>query len=158
DVRAAATAAGARVIGVVARADQLPLRSRVFDAAASEGTLSRLADDEAAVREIARVLRPGGRALFAEPNRGDAILARAKINDRARGVKRSGRAYFHSNTQVRDYTRRELEQLVSPVLRIRARRAVGWERGWKSRIASALIRVAPLERFSHAFVLETEPR
>jgi SAM-dependent methyltransferase len=149
---------GARVIGVAAHAQWLPFRSRAFDAVASDGTLQRLADDEAGVGELARVLRRGGVAVLATPNRGNPLVARAKLDDRLRGLNRPARAYFRSNSHLREYTWREFDHLILRAFRVRARHAVGWSRGRKSRIASALVRIGPLRRFSQAIVLEAEPR
>jgi SAM-dependent methyltransferase len=158
DASKAASRRGARVIGVAAHAQWLPFRSRAFDAVASDGTLQRLADDKAGVGELARVLRPGGLAVLATANRGNPLVARARLDDRLRGLNRPARAYFRSTSHLREYTWRELDHLVRPAFRVRARHAVGWNRGWKSRIASALVGVGPLHRFSQAIVLEAEPR
>jgi glycogen synthase len=158
DARTTASRRGARVIGVAAHAHWLPFRSRAFDAVASDGTLQRLADDKAGVGELARVLRRGGLAVLATPNRGNPLVARAKLDDRLRGLHRPARAYFRSNSHLREYTWREFDRLIRPAFRVRARHAVGWSRGRKSRIASALVRIGPLQRFSQAIVLEAEPR
>jgi hypothetical protein len=96
--------------------------------------------------------------VLATLNRGSPLVARAKLDDRLRGLSRPRRAYFRSNSHLREYTWREFEHLVRPVFRVRARHAVGWSRGWKSRVANALVRVGPLRRFSQAIVLEAELR
>jgi SAM-dependent methyltransferase len=44
-----------------------PLRSGAFDAVLASDVLEHIADDAAAVREIARVLRPGGAFIFSVP-------------------------------------------------------------------------------------------
>lgn len=57
--------------GVVrARGEQLPLAARTFDLVLSHEVLEHVADDRAALAEIARVLRPGGRLVLFVPNRG----------------------------------------------------------------------------------------
>jgi SAM-dependent methyltransferase len=146
------------VIAVVAEVSALPFRAGVFDAVATLGALERVADDAAAVRELARVLKPGGVAALAGPNRGDALLGRARLNDRVRGLKRPARAYFHSSSQAREYTVREYERLLRPAFRVHALHAAGWSRGWKSTIASTLIRTPPLRRFGQAIVVEAKRR
>jgi glycosyltransferase involved in cell wall biosynthesis/SAM-dependent methyltransferase len=160
-VRASSNAArkrGARVMGVAAHPEHLPFRTRIFDAIASDGSLQRATDDQAAVGELARVLRPAGLAVFTTSNRHDALAVRAELRDRLRGLKRPSRAYFHSSGHIREYSWKEFERLIRPTLRVRARRGVGWSRGWKSDIASTLVRVAPFRRFSNGIVVEAVRR
>jgi SAM-dependent methyltransferase len=52
----------------------LPFADGSFDAIYSMGTIEHFADTERAVGEIARVLRPGGRAIVGVPNRHDPFL------------------------------------------------------------------------------------
>jgi SAM-dependent methyltransferase len=53
----------------LATAEQLPYRDDTFDLVLSHEVLEHVGDDRAAVAEMARVLRPGGRALIFAPNR-----------------------------------------------------------------------------------------
>jgi SAM-dependent methyltransferase len=65
---------------MVGRAESLPFPDGGFDAVAALGSLEYAADLEAALREIARVLRPGGRAVLSWPNfRGLTPLWRGRI-------------------------------------------------------------------------------
>src|SRR6185503_8706616 len=52
----------------------LPFRDRSFDAVYSMGTIEHFQNPEEALREIHRVLRPGGRAVVGVPNRWDPFL------------------------------------------------------------------------------------
>jgi len=54
----------------VADATRLPFADEEFDAAFELGILHHISDWRAALREIARVLRPGGVFYFAEPSHG----------------------------------------------------------------------------------------
>jgi len=52
----------------------LPFRDASFDAIYSMGTIEHFDETEQAVREMARVLKPGGRAIIGVPNRHDPFL------------------------------------------------------------------------------------
>jgi SAM-dependent methyltransferase len=52
----------------------IPFRDASFDAVYSMGTIEHFDETEAAVEEIFRVLRPGGRAIIGVPNRHDPFL------------------------------------------------------------------------------------
>lgn len=52
----------------------IPFASDSFDAVYSMGTIEHFDETEQAVREIARVLKPGGRAIIGVPNRYDPFL------------------------------------------------------------------------------------
>jgi SAM-dependent methyltransferase len=60
--------------GVVADVRDLPFRDASFDAIYSMGTIEHFDGTERAVEEMARVLRPGGRAIIGVPNRHDPFL------------------------------------------------------------------------------------
>lgn len=53
---------------------ELPFRAGSFDAIYSMGTIEHFDETEQAIREMARVLRPGGRAIVGVPNRHDPFL------------------------------------------------------------------------------------
>ena len=69
---AAFTDAGLRA--AVSDVRSLPFRDRSFDAIYSMGTIEHFQDSETALREMHRVLRPGGRAVVGVPNRWDPFL------------------------------------------------------------------------------------
>jgi SAM-dependent methyltransferase len=52
----------------------LPFRDASFDAIYSMGTIEHFHETEQAVKEMARVLKPGGRAIIGVPNRHDPFL------------------------------------------------------------------------------------
>ena len=60
-----------------ADATRLPFQAAVFDACRCERTLQHLEDPDAAVHEMTRVLRPGGRLALVEPDWGTLIIAEA---------------------------------------------------------------------------------
>ncbi|MGH8961226.1 MAG: class I SAM-dependent methyltransferase [Jatrophihabitantaceae bacterium] len=69
---------GFEVAGQVADAERLPYQDDSFDLVIGHAVLHHIPDVELALREVLRVLRPGGRFVFAgEPTRhGDAIARR----------------------------------------------------------------------------------
>lgn len=93
--RSAAMVADAchRAAVVVADGQQLPFRTASFDACLCRAVLVHTPQPGATMGEIARVLRPGGRALFSEPDHGSHIVAttEAEIFER---VKRHRRTTF----------------------------------------------------------------
>jgi SAM-dependent methyltransferase len=57
----------------------LPFADETFDAVYSMGTVEHFDETEQAIREIARVLKPGGRAIVGVPNRHDPFLRPALV-------------------------------------------------------------------------------
>jgi SAM-dependent methyltransferase len=70
------TGAGARrsLRSAVGDVRDLPFSDASFDAVYSMGTIEHFDETERAVSEIARVLKPGGRAIVGVPNRHDPFL------------------------------------------------------------------------------------
>src|SRR4029453_10342095 len=60
--------------GAVADVRDLPFCDASFDAIYSMGTIEHFDETERAVEEMARVLKPGGRAIVGVPNRHDPFL------------------------------------------------------------------------------------
>ena len=67
-------AARHRLLPSVGDVRELPFRDGSFDAIYSMGTIEHFDETERAVREMARVLKPGGRAIVGVPNRYDPFL------------------------------------------------------------------------------------
>lgn len=74
----AADHAGRRRAGLLAVADvtRLPLRDAALDAVFAAGLLSHLPEPESGLRELARVVRPGGRLALFHPVGRAALAAR----------------------------------------------------------------------------------
>ncbi|HEX7486687.1 MAG TPA: methyltransferase domain-containing protein [Vicinamibacterales bacterium] len=73
-IQARAAFDGAPLHGAVADVRELPFCTASFDAIYSMGTIEHVRDFERALKEMARVLRPGGRAIVGVPNRHDPFL------------------------------------------------------------------------------------
>jgi 2-polyprenyl-3-methyl-5-hydroxy-6-metoxy-1,4-benzoquinol methylase len=56
------------ITGIVSTLPNIPLPAHSFDVVVATEILEHIDDDQACVREVVRVLRPGGRAYFAVPN------------------------------------------------------------------------------------------
>ncbi len=102
--RAGFTARSVRLLGVVADVRDIPCRDGSFDAVYSMGTVEHFDDSAAAVREIYRVLRPGGRAVIGVPNRRDPFLRPAL----AWALQRCG---LYGYGYEKSFTRRGLREL-----------------------------------------------
>ncbi len=72
--RACTSAEDEEVDYVVGDAHSLPFEAGMFDAARTERTLQHLGDPAQAVRELARVTRPGGVVMATEPDWGTLAL------------------------------------------------------------------------------------
>jgi SAM-dependent methyltransferase len=70
-----------RLRGAVGDVRDLPFRDGSFDAIYSMGTIEHFDETERAVAEIARVLKPGGRAIVGVPNRHDPFLRPLMVFD-----------------------------------------------------------------------------
>ena len=74
DARRGFVGEGLVLHGVRGDVRTLPFRDGAFDAVYSMGTVEHFDDTDGALREICRVLRPGGTAVIGVPNRRDPFL------------------------------------------------------------------------------------
>jgi SAM-dependent methyltransferase len=156
--QAVAESQGVGLLAVAGDVERLPFRRGVFDGLVCDDTIEHLPNDDAGVAELARVLRPNGRALLATPNRHSAAQLWTRLRDRIRGVRRDANEYFVASSHLREYTWPEFERLVRPCFVIERRRPVGWRTGWKRRAITPLLRLPGISRVSQMLVLECRPR
>ena len=71
---------------VAARGQQLPFGNETFDGVICMNALHHLPSYGAALREVSRILKPGGRAVFSEPGTGHANEPRSRYRMRAEDV------------------------------------------------------------------------
>ncbi|GAB4493768.1 MAG: hypothetical protein OHK0031_16780 [Anaerolineales bacterium] len=105
-----AAEAGARSAGVInAAGESLPFGEARFDLILSHEVLEHVADDRAAVCEMARVLKPGGRAVIFVPNRGYPF--------ETHGVYWRGKYHF-GNQPLVNYLPRRWRDRLAPHVRV----------------------------------------
>jgi SAM-dependent methyltransferase len=98
-----------------AAGESLPYPASVFDLILSHEVLEHVQDDRAAVREMIRVLKPGGRVVVFCPNRGYPF--------ETHGIFWNGKYYFGNKFFV-NYLPRALRDKLAPHVRVYARRDV----------------------------------
>ena len=109
---------------VVADARALPFRDGALDGIYSMGTIEHFAESDAAVREMHRVLAPGGRAIVGVPNRWDPFLRPAMV------VVLSAFGLY-SYGYERSFSRRALRQMLEEAgFRVSAETAILFVPGW----------------------------
>jgi SAM-dependent methyltransferase len=102
----------------------LPFRTASFDAIYSMGTIEHFDETERAVEEIARVLKPGGRAIIGVPNRHDPFL-RPLFVTVLQAIGLYGYGYEKS------YSRRALKEMLEAAgLNVVAETAILFIPGW----------------------------
>ncbi len=85
-MRAAAERGVTNVRPTLGDAQDLPYDDDAFDAAVLVTVLGEIPDQEQALRELARVLRPGGRLVVGELFGDPHMVTSGKLRDRARGA------------------------------------------------------------------------
>ncbi len=112
------------LVSAVADVRDLPFRADSFDAIYSMGTIEHFDETERAVAEMARVLKPGGRAIVGVPNRRDPFL-RPLLVTALQAVGLYGYGYEKS------YSRRALRRMLERAgLRVVAETAILFMPGW----------------------------
>jgi ubiquinone/menaquinone biosynthesis C-methylase UbiE len=84
-----------RALFEVCAAEQLPFGEASFGAASLVSVLEHVEDDEAAVRELARVVRPGGRVWLTVPN---------DLRHYPLGLRQAMKRYYAHIGHVREYS------------------------------------------------------
>jgi SAM-dependent methyltransferase len=122
--RAAFGTGGRALRAAVGDVRALPFHDASFDAIYSMGTIEHFDETEHAVEEIARVLKPGGRAIVGVPNRHDPFL-RPLLATALQAVGLYGYGYEKS------YSRRSLKQMLERAgLEVVAETAILFIPGW----------------------------
>jgi SAM-dependent methyltransferase len=120
--RAAFSDGGVRA--TVADVRSLPYRDGRFDAIYSMGTIEHFRDPETALREMHRVLRPGGRAVVGVPNRWDPFL-RPLLASALQAARLYGYGY------ERSFSRRALRRMLETAgFEVVAETAILFVPGW----------------------------
>ena len=96
-----------------AAGEHIPLPSGAFDLILSHEVLEHVQDDAQAVREMVRVLRPGGRIVLFVPNRGYPF--------ETHGIYWKGKYYFGNKPFV-NYLPRAWRDKLAPHVRVYSRR------------------------------------
>jgi SAM-dependent methyltransferase len=98
---------------VNAAGEAIPFPSDTFDLILSHEVIEHVQDDRAAIREIIRALRPGGRAVIFCPNRGYPF--------ETHGIYWKGKYYFGNKLFV-NYLPRALRDKLAPHVRVYAKK------------------------------------
>lgn len=102
----------------------IPFRDASFDAIYSMGTIEHFAETEAAIAEMARVLKPGGRAIIGVPNRHDPFLRPAMA-----ALMQATGSYAYG--LEKSYSRRALREMIERAgLTVVAETAILFIPGW----------------------------
>ena len=96
-----------------AAGEAVPFPASTFDLILSHEVIEHVQDDRAAVREMIRVLVPGGRAVIFCPNRGYPF--------ETHGIYRRGKYYFGNKLFV-NYLPRALRDKLAPHVRVYSKR------------------------------------
>jgi SAM-dependent methyltransferase len=110
--------------GAVGDVRDLPFADASFDAVYSMGTIEHFEETERAVGEMARVLKPGGRAIVGVPNRHDPFLRPIL----AAALQRLG---LYAYGLEKSYSRRALREMLERAgLTVGAETAILFVPGW----------------------------
>lgn len=155
--RTTATEAGVSFFGVVADAEALPFAAGSFGSVVCDDTIEHLPDDDAGARELARVTASGGVVALATPNRIRLPVVLKKARDWLLRRRRNAADYFAASSHLREYTWRELEQVVAPCHRVLGRGFVPWSGSWEARLASRFTSTRVGRRYGRVVLLFLTP-
>jgi len=99
-----------------AAGEYIPFPSLTFDLILSHEVIEHVQDDRAAVHEMIRLLRPGGRAVIFCPNRGYPV--------ETHGIFWKGKYYFGNKLFV-NYLPRALRNRLAPHVRVYSKKDLG---------------------------------
>jgi SAM-dependent methyltransferase len=150
--------ASTRLLGVVGDLEALPFRSDAFEGGVCDDTIEHVPDDDRAASELARIVRPGGRMVIATPNRWRLGVCRRKLHDRIRGRRRPDAAYYLTESHLREYSWRQLTQVLTKYAVVTRRASVGWSGSVTRWVATRLVSIPGPRWFSRMVVVEVEPR
>jgi SAM-dependent methyltransferase len=102
-------------LGILGDAERLPFCSRIFDLALSLETLEHLLDPYSALREIARILKPGGSFLLSVP-----------VSSRFNTAISRGLMKFRRRTKFREHLQIYTLESVLSLLRTAGLRPIGY--------------------------------
>jgi SAM-dependent methyltransferase len=155
---ARAQRAGVALLGVVGDVEALPFRPGAFAGGVCDDTIEHLPDDDRGAHELGRVLGSGGRMVVATPNRRGLGVLRHKLGDRLRGRARPASAYFAAESHLREYTWRELIDLLERHVVVAEQASVGWSGAWHRRLVSRLVALPGLRALSRMLVVVVQPQ
>jgi|HubBroStandDraft_6_1064221.scaffolds.fasta_scaffold467396_2 ubiquinone/menaquinone biosynthesis C-methylase UbiE len=125
-----------------ADATQLPFHDGAFDAAICSETAEHIPDDRAVVREIARVLKPGGLLFFTVPNLWNA----SRIIEMIKALDSRVRLF---EQHLREYSPRQVHRLLAPWFTLERSYPVGFR--WRGPLGGPIdkmVTLGLLRRFS----------
>lgn len=131
---------GVDFLGVVADLERLPFRDGVFGSVVCDDTVEHLPDDAAGMSELVRVSRDDARLVVATPNRRRSDVLVRRVRDLLRGRRHPRSHYYATSSHLREYTWRELEELLAPHAAVVGRGFVPWSGGPLERLATAIAR------------------
>lgn len=146
--RRVARAQGTNVLPVVGDAEQLPFRDGSFGALVCDDTIEHLPHDRLAVAELARVLRRGGTAVAATPNRIRIDVLVARVRDTLRRRRRPPQDYFAAESHLREYTVTEFKTLLETQFAEVRMVPNGWPVKGAGRLVNTVIPMPGVRRLS----------
>lgn len=141
---------------VVGDGEALPFADASFDVLTCDDTLEHAFDQQAMVREMARVLRPGGRLLLVTPNASGAHVLWARLRDLRHRRRRPREAYHVTQSHVRELRWREVRRLFGRWFRLRDPELVDYPDEPGFRRINRLVRLPGMWRFGAVHFLTFE--